>query len=253
MDCLMNYAKAVSELPQIILEKENLNIEKAAKFMADTYEKGGLIHIFGTGAHSSIAGEEFFLRPGSLMNINPIFDPGLSVTHGAYRSWMIEKLNGYATPVLDYYKINQGDVMIIVNAYGINSVTIEAAIESKRKGATVIAVTSKDFALSVSRDYPSRHYSQKCLHELKEVDLVIDSHVPAGDCVSEIPGIEQKLGAVSTICNCIVLGLLNTAAVKLLIDMGIEPDMIKSPYYIKDANTNNSNMINKYYEIIRHI
>ena len=253
MEYLDSYIQSVSKLPEEIFEGEKANILKAARIMAEVCEKGKLIHIFGTGAHSSMAGEEFFLRPGSLMNINPIFDPGLSVTHGASRSWMIEKLKGYAKPILDYYKLTPGDVMIIANSYGINCLTIDAAMEAKRKGLTVIALTSKEFADSVPKDFPSRHPNKKSLYELEELDLVIDLHVPAGDCLIQIPGMVQKMGPVSTICLSIALALLNAVTIKILHDKGIEPDMIKSPYIVKDGSQNNEKMIDKYYEIIKHL
>lgn len=253
MEYLKNYIQTVSMLPQTIFDKEKENIKKAAGVIAEATMKGSLIHIFGTGAHSSMTGEEFFLRPGSLMNINPIFDPGLSVTHGAYRSWMIEKLTGYVKPILDYYKFNSGDVIIIANPYGINCATIDAAIEAKKKGLTVIALTSKEFADSVPREFPSRHPCRKSLHELDEVDIVIDLHVPVGDCMIEIPEMEQRMGPVSTICCSILLSMLNAVSVKTLCEKGMEPDVIKSPYVASDAALHNEKMIDKYYERIKHI
>jgi len=253
MDFLKEYVETISQLPKIIFESEMDNIVRAASIIANATKTGNLVHIFGTGAHSSMAGEEFFLRPGSLMNINPIFDPGLSLSHGAYRSWMIELLTGYAKPVMDYYYFKDGDVIIIVNAYGINCVTIDAAMEAKKRNLTVIAITSKDLAGSVPKDFPSRHPCKKSLHELEEVDVVIDLHIPAGDAVVQIPGMPQKTGPVSTISYCIVLGLLNSIAVKLLHDDGFEPDVIMNPYSNAKGSENNEKMIEKYYEIIKHL
>lgn len=253
MEYLKSYIQAVSRLPEKIFEKEKINLVKAAAIMSEATASGNLIHIFGTGAHSSMAGEEFFLRPGSLMNINPIFDPGLSVTHGAYRSWMIEKLTGYAKPILDYYKFNCRDVMVIVNAYGLNCVTIDAALEAKKKGLTVIALTSEEFARSVPDDLPSRHPSKRSLYELNEVDVLVDLHIPVGDCVIKIPEMEQKMGPVSTICFSIALAMLNAITVKMLYGKGIEPDVIKSPYEAVSGNEQNEKMIGKYYEIIKHL
>jgi uncharacterized phosphosugar-binding protein len=246
------YVRVLSEKPGEILSKESDRIEAAARILADATRAGRLIHVFGTGAHSSMAGEEMFLRPGGLMNINPIFDPGLSVQHGASRSFMIEKLTGYARPILDYYRTAPGDVMLVVNAYGINAVTIDAAMVAKEKGMTVIAVTSPAFSDFVPKDHPARHPCGKSLYELDEVDLVIDSHVPAGDAVIAIPGTDHVAGPVSTLCNCIVLGLLNAAAVKLLCDDGTVPDVIRSPY-LPGGAAHNARMLEKHYERIRHI
>lgn len=60
-----------------------------------------------------------------------------------------------------YCKIDPDDVMIVVNAYGINANAIDAAIESKKMGVKVIAVTSPGFSKVVPSDHPARHPSKK--------------------------------------------------------------------------------------------
>lgn len=250
MDSYLSYTAG---LPALIWENEREAILQAATLMADCYERGKLTHIFGTGAHSSIAGEEFFLRPGSLMNINPMFDPGLSVTHSAWRSWMIESLTGYARPIIDYYPIHDGDVFLVVNPYGLNCVTIDAANIAKEKGASVVALCSKEFGASVPTDFPSRHPSGKNLFELPSVDVVIDLHVCKGDTLIAADKFEQTMGPVSTICVSLALSFLNAATVDALVGRGISPDVIRSPYTMANATVHNQAMVDKYYDRIKHI
>ena len=44
----------------------------------------------------------------------------------------MERVVGYAPKVPRYYGVNPGDLLIAVNAYGINPVTIDTALECKR-------------------------------------------------------------------------------------------------------------------------
>ncbi len=45
---IKDYVDVVSKLPELIYRKEKDSIRTAAKLMADIYEQGKLIHIFGT-------------------------------------------------------------------------------------------------------------------------------------------------------------------------------------------------------------
>ena len=118
------YFKVVTDLLNEVYIRERGSIEKAAKILADAIEEGRLIHIFGTGGHSYMGAEEFFYRAGGLIPVNPILDPGVSLAFGALRSTAIERLPGYAQKVMAFYDLKEGDPIIIVNAYGINSCTI---------------------------------------------------------------------------------------------------------------------------------
>ena len=83
-------------------------------------------------------------------------------------------------------------MIIIANAYGINSMRIDSALEAKRRGMTSIGITSRAFADKLTPDHPSRHPSCKNLYQ--EVDYYIDNHIPYGDAVVELAGVEQEWG-----------------------------------------------------------
>ena len=251
MDFLKGYCEYISGLPQIIIEKETPAIIKAAEKLAETTKNGGLIHVFGTGAHSSIGCSEFFVRPGSLMNINPIFDPAFCLSHGASRCWMIERLPGYVKPVLDYYYFNKGEPIIIINPYGVNCVTIDAATWAKNAGLFIIAVTSPGFSKAVKEDSTSRHPTKQNLCDM--ADIVLDMHLPPGDAVVTIEGFEHSCAPVSTVSLSIILSMLNAQAVRLLVESGHIPDVIASPYTYPDAANHNRAMVEKYIERIKHL
>ena len=251
MDFMQKYVNYVSDLPKIIAEKETPAIVKAAQKLADITQKGGLVHIIGTGAHSSLGCGEFFVRPGSLMNINPIYDPAFCLSHGASRCWMLERIPKYVNPVLDYYYFQPGEPIIIVNPYGINCATIDAAMWAKEKGLFIIAVTSPSFSKNVPLDSTSRHPSKQNLCDL--ADIVLDMHLPPGDAMVQIEGFGHACAPVSTVSLSVILSMLNANAVRLLVEAGHNPDVIASPYTYPDAAAHNRNMVAKYIEVIKHL
>ncbi len=95
-----------------------------------------------------MAAEEVLWRAGGLAPINAILDPGTNLIHGAKRSNVIERTAGYAASVLNAYRVGltPGEVIIIVNAYGINAMCIDTVLEAQKRKMTSIAITSREFA-----------------------------------------------------------------------------------------------------------
>jgi uncharacterized phosphosugar-binding protein len=185
-----------------------------------------LLHVFGTGGHSYIAGEEVFYRAGGLVPVNSILDPGVSLAEGAVRSTFVERTPGYARAVLDSYPLQPGDVMIVVNANGINAVTIDTALEAKARGLTVIAVTSPGCSQGIPAGHPARHPSNNNLSDV--ADLYIDSKVPTGEALVTVEGCDQKVGPASTIANAFILHSIVIAAVEHMVSLGVKPPVWKS-------------------------
>ncbi len=251
MESLGMYCKKVSECLQAIAEKEEKNIRMAAELMADAIEKDQVIHVIGTGGHSSIAAEEMLWRAGGLVPVNPMLEQGFNLAHGAFRSGLVERISGYAKPVLDYYQVKAGEVIIIVNAYGINSLTIDAALEAKKMGLKVIAITSPEFSKAVPEDHPARHPSKKNLYQL-DVDVLIDNHMPVGDAVVEFANYARKVAPVSTILNAFVVNAITAATVEILLGRGIEPPVWASAN-MPGGDAANKRYIDKYFERIKHL
>lgn len=220
------YFDKVLSLMQRIRAEEQDSIGRAAEAVADTIADGRLLHVFGTGGHSAMGAEEIFFRAGGLMAVNAILDEGVMLQGGAFRSMNIERTPGYARAVLDWYGVNEGDVLLIVNAYGINAVTIDSALEGRRRGCTTIAVTSRELQAELPADHPSRHPERHNLADL--ADIVVDCKVPMGDALVEIPGVTQRVGASSTFLNALALNLITLGAIRKLADRGIDPPIWQS-------------------------
>jgi uncharacterized phosphosugar-binding protein len=227
-------------------------MKRAALVAAKSIAEGNLIHVIGPGGHSNMAAEEVLWRAGGLVPINAILDAGTNLIHGAKRSNYIERLPGYATKVFDAYRLGKkpGEVIIIVNAYGINAMCIDSALEAKKREMISIGITSRAFADNLPPDHPSRHPSCKNLYQ--EVDYFIDNHIPYGDAAVEIDGIEQKVGPTATICNVVAINCLIIEIVKALKEMGIEPPIWTSAN-LPGGDQKNKNYEEKYIPLIRHL
>lgn len=209
-----------------IKEEERERISTVATLIADQIEKDKLIYIWGPGGHSNMNAMEIFFRAGGLMHVSAILDEGTMISSGALRSMAIERTPGYGKIVIEDNQIGEGDLFMIANAYGINAACLDAAYTAKALGATTVAVTSIGHADNIPADHPARHPSKENLY--KACDYYIDTKVPVGDAVIEIPGIDQKMGAVSTLCNAYTLNCLMMVAAQILGERGVEVPLWKS-------------------------
>lgn len=220
------YFSTVTDIMRRVFEEESGAIAAAAKEVADAIEAGRLLHVLGSGGHSALGAEEIFFRAGGLVAVNPMLDDGVMLGGGALRSMAMERTPGVARTILDDYGLAAGDLLIIVNAYGINACTIDAALIARERGARTIAVTSRELQAALPAGHPSRHPSDQNLADI--ADIVIDCKVPMGDALLSIAGVTQKVGASSTFLNALCLNLLVTTAIAVLADRGIDPPIWQS-------------------------
>jgi uncharacterized phosphosugar-binding protein len=213
------FSSTVSGLLKAI-DGEYEAINQAAALMSRAIMNDELIHVIGTGGHSNIGTYELFMRAGGLVPVNGILDPGTLVSMGALRSTRIERTPGYAAAVLDSFDV-KGGVLVIINAYGINALTIDTALEGRKRGIPTIGVTSPEFGDRVATDHPARHPSGQNLYQI--VDVFVNCHMPYGDAVIEFKGMPQKVAPVSTLVLSYTLNLMVIETVRLLLEKGLEP------------------------------
>ena len=228
MDTFAVYAQILMERIQTIARTQREALDTAAAHIAQAIAQDRRVHVLGTGAHSMMAAEEVLWRAGGLAAWNPILDPGTSLLHGAKRSVSFERMPGYGVAVLNANGVGQskGEIMVLINAYGIDPMSLDVALECRKRGVEVIAITSTAYGESVPRDSALRHPSGKNLYEV--ASLVIDSCVPLGDAVIPVEGIEQKVGSASTVLNSFIMNALQAAVVEKLIAEGVEPPVFMS-------------------------
>ena len=220
------YYKEVVGIIDEIRSTEREHIVQAARLVADQVKQDRLVYVFGPGGHSNLAAMEVFFRAGGLMHISAILNQETMLSSGALKSMQVERLPGYGKIVIEDYGIGKGDLLIVVNAYGINSATIDAALTAREHGAKVIGVSSHEHANNCPLDHPARHPSKKNLHEI--VDVSVDCKVKLGDATIQLPGFEQKIGALSTYANAYVMNSIMVEAINMLVNEGIDPPVWRS-------------------------
>ncbi|MGD9108067.1 MAG: SIS domain-containing protein [Gammaproteobacteria bacterium] len=203
------YIEIVEKLLARLKGAEKPNIEKAAQVIAAAMQNNKWLYVFGSG-HSSMMAEEFFYRAGGLVRVYPMFEPALLVHQGATNSTAAERQSGAAKKILDNYPIAIGDVLVIASNSGRNAVPIEMAIEAKKIGVKIIALTSLNHSKSVT----SRHSSGKRLFEL--ADIVIDNGGVVGDAAVAVNG--EKVAPTSTVINTAIVNAIVARVAELLGD-----------------------------------
>lgn len=210
------YIDKIKDLIDVIEKEEKENMEKATEIIVKAILNKKAIFSFGA-SHAGILTEELYYRAGGLVVINPIFARNLMLdTSPITMTSEMERLEGYGTTVANKTNISEGDVVIVHSVSGRNPVSIEMAIESKKKGATVICITN----LSYSKDVSSRHSSGKNLYQVS--DIVIDNHGEKGDACVEISGLNQKVSPTSTVAAVTIMNSIIAEATELLVKNGMD-------------------------------
>lgn len=220
------YLRSVTKILDRIHREEGVALDAAARLVADRVADDRIVHIYGPGGHSNLGAQEVFFRAGGLMHISAILDEGTLLSSGALRSMAVERLPGYGSLVLSNQQLSGGDVLILVNAYGINAALIDAALYAGEHDILTVGISSRDHAEQTAPDHPARHPSSQNLHDL--VTLHIDCKVPIGDAVVQVPGVAERTAAVSTFANGFALNSLVIRTISMLAERGIDPPMWRS-------------------------
>jgi uncharacterized phosphosugar-binding protein len=209
----LTYIDGLQAVLERIKREQANQIKAAGVFVADALSADGIIHTFGTG-HSHLIADEAFFRAGGIAAVNPILHERLIFLRGALESTRTEQESGFARQLLDRENIRDIDAGIIISNSGRNAVPIEMALEMKKHGLKVIAITS----LELSRRSQSRHSSGKHLYEV--VDVVIDNCVPPGDALLELSSVAARIGPASTVAGAAIINSIIIEGVAELLRRG---------------------------------
>lgn len=240
---MFDYFELVRELLDQVQRSEEGSMDRAAAMVADTIERGRVLHYFAAG-HSHMLGEEMFYRAGGLAPVNAIIEPSLMVSYGAAKSSKLECLHGLAKVIFEESGIEPDDVLMIASTSGVNAVPVEMAAEAIGAGVRVIGITS----IGASKATLLRNGSGKRLFEL--ADVVIDTHVPYGDAAMEVEGVAQRIAPVSTVIGAAIVNALVVRVVRLLVERGIEPPVFASAN-IPGGQEFNASLLKRYSGQIR--
>jgi uncharacterized phosphosugar-binding protein len=195
-------------------------ISLAAAWGADAIAADRFLVLFGSG-HSFIATMDAFPRIGSYPGLLPIHElstsymPTVLGNQGLRQALYLEKIEGFGRLILENYRLDPRDVMVVVSNSGVNAMGIDVALGAKEQGLKTVAITS----LAHSRKSTSRHSTGKHLYEV--CDLVLDTCVPQGDALVTIPGFSHNVASASTIAACMIMQALVAQTAQNLADRGI--------------------------------
>jgi uncharacterized phosphosugar-binding protein len=244
----MNAMDRYYELLMLQMEKVRRTqwdkIETAARWLGQSLANDGWLYAFGTG-HSHALAEEIFYRAGNPARATPMLDSGLMLHQEAIQATYNEREEGYGTKLLNSYPVRSGDVLIVASNSGRNAVPIDVALEGRRLGLHVIAITN----LEQTRAWPCRHSGGKVLADVAE--LTIDNCGVNGDACLEVEGLPGKIGPTSTSTGALIVNAIIVQGIEYALRAGKAPEI-----YIS-SNTNgddhNDVLLQKYKGKIRHL
>ena len=222
-----------------IVETQIENIEAAAKLVVESCENGGRFYVFGSG-HSHMVAEEIYIRAGGLGYVKAILPPELMLHEMPNKSTWLERLDGFSKAMLDLYKVDEKDTIMIISNSGRNAVPVEMAIEAKKKGAKVIAMTSMKHSTEVT----SRHSSGKRLFEC--ADVVLDNVADKGDANFYVDNFNVPTGPTSDFAGIALANTLIVTVIDQLVKDGHQPPVFRSSN-VDGADEYNNELFDKYY------
>ncbi len=220
------YYRKIRDILDEIHKTQTEKIVQAAECMAAAIAARRRVWLFGSG-HSVIPVLDMFPRYGGFVGLYPLCDPRLMWFNvigpgGARELLWLERQEGYVEVFLRSYPLRQGDVMVVFSHGGLNAAPLDAALEARKRGLTVISVSSHANLAVAAR----AHSSGKALAEA--ADIAIDNCVPPEDALVDV-GARQKVAAGSTVAAVFIAMSLVAETAARLAARGVHPPTFVSP------------------------
>jgi uncharacterized phosphosugar-binding protein len=151
----------------------------------------------------------------------------------------LERREGYAEVFLQSYPLAASDCLIVFSHGGLNAAPLEVAMIAKRKGLTVVTVSS----LANAKIARATHSSGKVLSDF--ADIPIDNCVEPEDSQVDI-GMPEKVAAGSTMASVFIAMSLVAETGARLIAKGIKPVTFVSPNVSGVEKDHNSRVFETY-------
>lgn len=239
MDTAIRYFDHVQRKLQKVLDHEMPNIDAAARLVADSCLQGGKFYLFGTG-HSHMIAEELYLRAGGLALVHAILPPEMMLHEMPNKSTYLERLEGYAPALLELYRLEEKDTLMVISNSGRNPVPVEMCLAAREKGCKVIAMTSRKH----SSDCASRHRSGKKICDI--ADVTIDNCADKGDASFLVEGLPAGIGPTSDVTGIAIAQALVCQVVDYLVKAGMEPPVFRSSN-VDGGDEHNKTLFDTYY------
>ncbi len=243
METAKRYLDFLAGKFQEVMDRELSNIDEAARLIAQSCLNGGRFYVFGTG-HSHLIAEELYLRAGGFAMVRAILPPEMMLHEMPNKSTYLERLSGYAEAMIELYEVDEKDSILVISNSGRNAVPVEMCLEAKKRGASVIAMTS----MKHSGECTSRHASGKKMYEI--ADVTIDNCAEKGDAVFPIEGLDTGVGPTSDATGIGIAQALICEVIDRLVKAGVEPPVFKSSN-VDGGDEFNAELFKKYYGYLK--
>lgn len=219
-------------------------IQIAGKWLGESLASDGWLYAFGTG-HSHLLAEEIFYRAGGLARATPMLDERVMLHKEAIEATYRERDEKLGAEILHSYPVNAGDVLVVASNSGRNAVPIDVALEGRKRGMRVFAITN----LAHSKAWPSRHSSGKNLAEVAE--LTIDNCGVNGDACLGLDGMPGKIGPTTTSTGALIVNAIIVEGIAQAVRRGSPPEIFISSNSFGDDH--NDKLLQKYRSRVRHL
>lgn len=149
-----------------------------------------------------------------------MIDLETALSSGALRSTRRERDPGRGASLVAEAGFRHGSVLVIVNAFGVNSTVIGVALAARERRATIIGLSSRACEDAVPAGHPARD-GDGALSAL--CDVHVDTKVPPGDA-APLGTDEALLVPMATSANAFTLQAILLEATAILKEEGRAPD-----------------------------
>lgn len=213
-DAITAYLENIHSILRRVAQTQKEGMEEAARWIAEATLGEHNVFAFGC-SHAGLLALELYYRTGGMATINPVRAPGLNLdVDPATLTSQMERLEDYGRMIIDALPLSGGDVLILHSVSGRNTVSVDAALRAREKGARVIALTN----MATSTTVRSRHPSGKNLYQV--ADLVLDNCGCLGDSALDIDGVPEKVAPTSTAVGAAMLNAVVARAVERIVQAG---------------------------------
>lgn len=241
MSAVQAYFDNLSALLARTLDTQAENMERAARAIADCLKGGHMVYTLGTG-HGHLLALEVFYRAGGMARVCPVLDERLMLHISAAKSTQWERREEIVSELLDKYPIATGDVLIASSNSGRNGAAVLYPMEAKRRGATVIALTSMQHSQSVTPR------NSAGLRLFETADIVLDNGGVPGDAALTMAD-GMAVGPTSTAVGAAMLQAIACRVKEISLEEGWEAEFFKSSN-IDGGDEYNEKLLGKYGEMI---
>lgn len=192
-------------------ERNAAGVEELADRIVAAVDKGGRIHVTGTG-HSTAQVLEAFYRAGGLACVNPITHPGLVPLSGGIASTVLERSAELAAPLLAQAAPADTDVAVVFSNSGANPLPVALARGLREAGVWTAAFSSRSHMAAA----PARAGVK--LDAV--VDLVLDTGTPVGDVAFQHDG--ARTAPMSSLTSVFLWNLVLARAAERAAELGVD-------------------------------